>query len=170
MSPIAGQCANVPIAGTPPVMSERDPTTTITRKPRKAIAAGVRMPSDTESTALRDASPRVRKRVSVCMWWAMNAPRRAVLDTCNSRSSESCTVRSACARRREARSRRTWNRFENQLPTAARARRGRPIRTSPTASTNPTTNPTGTSHSSLCKEYEVNNTRTRERAIPNSSG
>ena len=51
-SPTLGQCANVPIAGTPLVISEREPSTTITRKPRNAIAAGVRMPSDTESTAV----------------------------------------------------------------------------------------------------------------------
>ena len=49
-----------------------------------------------------------------------NAPSRAVVDTCSSRSSESCTVRRAWARRRDARSRRTWNRFEYQLPMAAR--------------------------------------------------
>ena len=103
-------------------------------------------------------------------WWATNAPSRAVLDTCSSRSSESCTVRRACARRRDARRRRTWSRFENQLPIAARARRGRPTSRSPTASTNPTTNPTGTSHSSLCSEYDVNSTRTRQRASANSSG
>ncbi len=65
-SPTLGQWANVPIAGTPPVISDRDPITTITRKPRKATAAGVRMPSDTESTAPRDASPIERSRVSVC--------------------------------------------------------------------------------------------------------
>ena len=47
------------------------------------------------------------------------------------------------ARRRDARRRRTWNRFENQLPIAARARRGRPVSRSPTASTKPTTNPIG---------------------------
>ncbi len=41
---------------------------------------------------------------------------------------------------------------------------------SPTASTNPTTNPTGTSQSSLCNEYDVNSTRTRDRASANSSG
>ena len=93
-----------------------------------------------------------------------------MLDTCSSRSSESCTVRSAWARLRDARRRRTWSRFENQLPTAARARLGRPVIRSPTASTNPTTNPTGTSQRSFRSEYDVNGTRTRDRAMANSSG
>ena len=54
-----GQSPNVPIAGTPWVMRLREPRQRSTRNPRNAIAAGVRMPSDTESTALRDASPSV---------------------------------------------------------------------------------------------------------------
>ncbi len=64
------------MAGTPWVMSDREPSTAITRNPRNAIAAGVRMPSDMESTAVRDASPIVRSRVSVWRWCAKNAPRR----------------------------------------------------------------------------------------------
>ena len=51
---------------TPFVTRVREPNATSTRNPRKAMAAGVRTPSDTESTALRDASPRVRSRVSAC--------------------------------------------------------------------------------------------------------
>ena len=44
----------MPIAGTPLAISRsREPTSTTTRKPRNAIAAGVRMPSETESTAVR---------------------------------------------------------------------------------------------------------------------
>ena len=79
-------------------------------------------------------------------------------------------MRDAWARRREPRSRRRCSRFENQLPMAARARRGRPVSRSPIASTNPTTKPNGTSHSSRTNEYEVKSTRTRDRARANSSG
>ena len=103
-------------------------------KARKASAAGVRRPSDTDPTAERPRSPNDRSRSSVCTWCVKNAPRRVVLPTCSSRRSRSCTWRSACARLRDARHERKCKRFEIHAPMAARARRGRPVTRSPSAS------------------------------------
>ena len=50
-SPTDAQCPKVPMAGMPCVSRSREPITTSTRNPRNATAAGVRTPSDTESTA-----------------------------------------------------------------------------------------------------------------------
>ena len=114
-----------------------------------AIVAGARTLSDTLSTALRLAAPSERNRSSVCRWWVNHTPSRVPVPTWSSRRSRSCTCRDACARLREARRRRKWKRLLNQAVMPARARRGCPVTRSPIASTIETTNPNGTSQSSV---------------------
>ena len=92
----------VPMAGTPPVIeaagADDDQHEESEERDRRPACARRRTRSRPRCAT---ASPMVRSRVSVCRWCARNALSRAVLETCSSRSSESCTRRSCCARRRD---------------------------------------------------------------------
>ena len=137
----AASAPKVPIAGTPWVIRSREPSATSTRKPRNAIAAGrAHAVGHRVDRAARRVAEGAQPGVGVEVVGEERAESRgarhlqlAELGVVDRRAAPARAAATRAAVGRAAR-------FENQLPMAARARRGRPVSRSPTASTNPTTN------------------------------